>query len=92
MTRQPVHCIGSLMVRGDLPSRVCLVCHSQVPDGLGVYQVHLGMLTHQGGCNAVIARLERVPGRTPRDRRRPLRELMALANGARCSACEAVDE
>ena len=92
MMRQPVRCFGVMIARGGGGSRVCLVCHRQVPDGLGVYQVHLGALTHQGGCNAVIARLERVPGHTPRDRKRPLRDLMALANGARCSTCGAADE
>ncbi len=92
MTRQPVRCIGSMMARGDLPGRVCLVCHGQVPDGLGVYQVHLGALTHQEDCNAVVAGLERVPGHTPRERKRPMRELLALANGARCGTCKAVGE
>ena len=90
MTRQPIRCIGSMMARGDAQDCVCLVCHGHVPDGLGVYQVHLGALTHQEGCNAVIVRLERVPGRMPRDRKRPLRELIALANGAHCSICGAV--
>ena len=92
MARQPVRCIGSKIRPGDGHGRICLVCHAGVPEGLGVYQVHLSALTHQGGCNAVIARLERVPGRTPRERRRPIRELMALANGARCDTCEAVGE
>ena len=79
--------IGSRTPPGGDRGRVCLVCHRQVPDGLGVYQVHLRALTHQEGCNAVIAGLERVPGRTPRERKRPLHELRALANGARCSTC-----
>lgn len=92
MASQRVRCIGSGTLPGGDRGRVCLVCHTRVPEGLGVYQVHLSALTHQGGCNAVIARLERVPGHTPRDRRRPIRELMALANGARCDTCEAVDE
>ena len=87
MTRHPVRCIGSMMVRGDLPGRVCLVCHGRVPGGLGVYQVHLGALTHQEDCNAVVVGLERVTGHTPRERKRPLHELMALADGARCNTC-----
>jgi hypothetical protein len=84
---QRVRCIGSRTLPGGGHGRVCIVCHTQVPEGLGVYQVHLSALTHQGSCNAVIAGLERVPGSTPRERKRPLHELMALANGARCVMC-----
>ena len=72
--------------------RGCVVCHQRVPDGRGVYQVHLGALTHQAGCNAVIAGLERIPGHTPPARKRPLGELMALANGARCECCTAENQ
>ena len=92
MASQRIRCIGSRLLPGGDRGRVCLVCHAPVPEGQGIYQVHLGALTHQEGCNAVIARLERVPGRTPHERKRPLHELMALANGARCDTCEAVDE
>jgi hypothetical protein len=89
MTSQHVRCIGSMAPPSGAGGRVCVVCHQRVPDGRGVYQVHLGALTHQEGCNAVIAGLERIPGHTPQARKRPLGELMALANGARCEFCKA---
>ena len=92
MTSQRVRCIGSVTPPGGAGGRVCVVCHQWVPDGLGVYQVHLDALTHQVGCNAVIAGLERVPGHTPRARKRPLGELMVVANGARCNTCKMAPE
>lgn len=92
MTSQRVRCIGSMTRPSDAGGRVCVVCHQWVPDSLGVYQVHLGALTHQAGCNAVIAGLERVPGHTPRARKRSLGQLMAMANGARCHTCKTASE
>jgi hypothetical protein len=89
MTSQHVRCIGSMTPPSGAGGRICVVCHQRVPDGRGVHQVHLGVLTHQESCNAVIAGVERVPGHTPQARKRPLGELMALANGARCECCEA---
>jgi hypothetical protein len=89
MTSQHVRCIGSMAPPSGAGGRVCVVCHQRVPDGRGIYQVHLGALTHQEGCHAVIAGLERIPGHTQQARKRPLGEMMALANGARCEFCKA---
>ena len=87
VTTPRVRCPAADLWPNGASDRLCLVCHSYVPDGLGVYQVHLNALVHQANCNVVIAGLEHISGCTPRDRWRPIRELIALANGARCADC-----
>jgi hypothetical protein len=62
--------------RRSLRERWCFVCGTGVPEGAGVAQMHLRILTHLGACSAHVDREERVYDRSPRGRWRLPREVL----------------
>ena len=72
--------------RWDL-DRPCLACHRPA-EGQGTAYAHLRASVHIGACSAAVDSLERIYDRSPRGRWRPVREVVALANGSRCPECQ----
>jgi hypothetical protein len=65
--------------------RWCFVCGGTIPEGQGVAQMHLGMLTHSGACSAAVGAEERLYDRSPRGRWRPVRDVLQRLQARRPS-------
>ena len=76
----------------DRESVSCLVCHTVATEGEGVYHADLRALTCRGDCHDVVADLSRLRDRSARGRWRPVRQVVALADGSRCDGCAVDDE